>query len=201
MQTKTALRCTPLIALDPEKIPIESKVLVLFGHASELHPLVLQSLFLRASRREQLGLIVGDNRFSAYALARLARGRGFDPSALLARIEFSRPFTCHQLHHGVLNLVEERTNEWGALYVLGLLETFYDEDIRYGDATRLLQEILIQLRQIASQGLSILVTISPPPKETTRKEFIARVIRAADAYWQPSPEAIEHFTAYQAAMW
>lgn len=176
-------------------------MLVLFGHASELHPLVLQSLFLRAARGEPLGLIVGDNRFDVYALARLARGSGFDPSALLARIEFSRPFTCHQLHHGVLNLVEARANAWSALYVLGLLETFYDEDIRYGDAAQLLQEILIQLRQIASQGLSVLVTLSPPPKETARQAFIARVIDAADAYWQPSPKAIEHLTAHQATMW
>lgn len=201
MRTKTALQFTPLVALDPEAIPIQSKVLALFGQTSELHPLILQSLFLHASRGEQLGVIVGDNRFDEIALARLARGRGFNPSALLARIEFSRPFTCHQLHHCVLNLVEERANDWRALYVLGLLETFWDEDIRYADVTRLLNEILTRLRQMAVQGLSVLVTISPSPKETTRQEFITRVIHAADAYWQPSPIVVEQFTAQQTAMW
>jgi hypothetical protein len=102
VQTKAALQCVPLRALDPERIPIESQVLALFGHASELHPLVLQSLFLRASRGERLGVIVGDNHLNEYALARLARGHEFDPSAVLSQIEFSRPFTCHQLHHCVL---------------------------------------------------------------------------------------------------
>ena len=121
MQTKNTLPRAPLSALDPGHIPIESQILVLFGHAAELHPLVLQSLCLRASRGERLGVIVGDNRLNEYAMARLARGHGFDPSAVLAQIEFSRPFTCHQLHHCVMDLVGERISEWRALYVLGML--------------------------------------------------------------------------------
>ena len=200
MQRKNTLPRALLPALDPGAIPIESQILVLFGHASELHPLALQSLCLRASRGERLGVIVGDNRLNEYALARLARGRGFDPSIVLAQIEFSRPFTCHQLHHCVLDLVGERTGEWRALYVLGLLETFWDEDIRYPEVLHLLGEILARLAQIAAQNRSVLVTVSPPPKETTRQELIARVLDAADAYWQPSPQVVEHF-AQQMSMW
>ena len=200
MQTKNTLPRALLPALDPGRIPIESQILVLFGHAAELHPLVLQSLCLRASRGERLGVIVGDNRLNEYAMARLARARGFDPSAVLAQIEFSRPFTCHQLHHGVLDLVGERIGEWRALYVLGLLETFWDEDIRYAEATHLLGQVLARLSQIAAQNRSVLVTLSPPPAETTRLELIARVLDAADAYWQPSPRAVEHF-AQQMSLW
>lgn len=189
--------------LDPAQIPMPSKVLALFGLASELHSLVLQSLVVRAARGERIGLIIGDNRFDEFALTRLARGRGFNPSALLAQIEFSRPFTCHQLHHCIVNLVGEKSSEWRALYALGLLETFWDEDIRYADAARLVHEILTRLRQIAAQGLSVLVTISPPPKETTRQELITRVMRSADMYWQPSPLALEHAerAARQIALW
>jgi hypothetical protein len=200
VQIKNTPPRAPLPALDPGRIPIESQILVLFGHASELHPLVLQSLCLRASRGERLGVIVGDNRLNEYAMARLARGQGFDPSAVLAQIEFSRPFTCHQLHHCLMNLVGERTSQWRALYVLGLLETFWDEDIRYVDALHLLGEILTRLRQIAAQKRSVLVTVSPPPKETTRQELIARVLDAADTYWQPSSPAVEHFVQ-QLSMW
>jgi hypothetical protein len=201
MPTQTALQCVPLPALDPEHIPIASQVLALFGRAAELHPLVLQSLFLRAARGERLGVVVGDNRLNGYALARLARRYGFDPSALLAQIEFSRPFTCHQLHHGVVDLVPERARTWRALYVLGLLETFWDEDIRYPIAARLLDEILSRLGQIAMQNLPVLVTVSPPPKETTRQEFITRVLRAADVpAWQPPPSVVEH-VAEQMSMW
>jgi hypothetical protein len=209
-----------LLALpDPETIPLPSQILVLVGPTVELHPLVLQSLFLRAQRGEHLGVIVADNHLDTYTLARFARAHDFNPATLLAQIEFSRPFTCHQLHHCVIDLVTDRLTQWRALYVLGLLDTFYDEDIRLPMATRLLQDILVQLRRIATQGVPVLVTISPPPRETTRADFVHRVMHSADALarpqcaakrrvnkvpaWQPSPQAREYVkcAAYQMAMW
>jgi hypothetical protein len=201
MPTKNAPHPAMLARLDPENIPLVSKILALFGATSELHPLVLQSLFVRTRRGERVGVIVGDNHLNAYTLARLARAHGFNPTTLLAQIEFSRPFTCHQLHHCIANLVAEKSREWSALYVLGLLDPFYDEDIRLPIVAQLLNDALARLRHIALQELSVLVTISPPPSETTRGELIARVLRAADAYWQPSPIAINHFAATQSKLW
>lgn len=203
MTNQNARRPARLAVLDPETIPLPSKILALCGQNRALHPLVLQSLFLRIQRGEHLGVIVGDNYLNAYTLARLARAHDFNPATLLAQIEFSRPFTCHQLHHCIIDLVPDKQAQWRALYVLGLLDTFYDEDIRLPIAARLLQDILAQLRRIATQGLPVLVTLAPPPRETTRTEFIPRVLHAADAYWQPSPEAIEHAacTAQQIGLW
>ncbi|CAG0976652.1 hypothetical protein ANRL3_01853 [Anaerolineae bacterium] len=219
MTTKNAQSPTVLAVLDPEAIPLPAKILVLFGRASELYPLVLQFLFLRAQRDERLGLIVGDNHLNEYELARLARAHAFDPQTILAQIEFSRPFTCHQLHHCVVDLMPEKTNRWRALYILGLLDTFYDEDIRLPIVLQLLGDILTQLRFIASQGLPVLITLSPPPSETPRVELIARVIRATDALarppgaalrrvndvpaWRPSSVALEHAerTTQQIRFW
>jgi hypothetical protein len=101
----------------------------------------------------------------------------------------------------VVELITDKTKNWSALYVLGLLDTFYDEDIRLPIVSRLLNDVLARLRHIAKQQLSVLVTISPPPSETTRGEFITRVLRASDAYWQPSSIAIEHFVATQSGLW
>ena len=184
-----------LAALNPEVIPLPSKILVLVGRSAELHPLVLQSLFLRARHGEQLAIVVGDNRLNVYALARLARAHGDSPSHLLSQIQFARSFTCHQLHDSILNF----SLDCSALYVLGLLDPFYDEDIPVSTVARLLNGILARLRGIASQGLSILVTISPPPPATPRRELVARVLRAADVYWQPTPEVVE-FVTTQSAM-
>lgn len=219
MTRKHVLQPTQLALLDPEAIPFPSKILVLFGPTSELHPLVLQSLFLRTQRGEHIGLIIGDNHLNEYALARLARAHGFNPESLLARIDFSRSFTCHQLHHCIVDLMPEKMLHWRALYALGLLDTFYDEDIRLPIVSRLLNDILIRLRYIASQGLPVLITLAPPPRETTRAELIARVIHAADALarppgaalrrvndvpaWQPSSEVLEHAerAAQQIGFW
>lgn len=201
MPTKTALPSTALVSFDPAEIPIPSKLIALLGRGAELHPLILQSLFVRAARGERLGVISADNCFNAYALARLARAHGFDPADLLGRIDLSRPFTGYQLHHCVINLVEERKHQWSALCVLGLLDGLYDEDLRFADATRLLRESLVGLKQLAADGLSILVTLSPPPRETSRAAFVTRVLCAADAYWQPSPSAIEHLASPQLTLW
>lgn len=201
MSTSAALKSTFLVAFDPQEIPIPSQVVALCGRAAELHPLILQSLLALAVRVKRIGVIVGDNRFDEYTLARFARGRGFDPAVLLRRIVFSRPFTCHQLHHCVMHLDASQTDGWRALYLLGLLETFWDEDIHYTEVARLLRDILERLNRFAEQGLPVLVTLSPPPTETDRAAFIAQVLDAADAYWTPSPRALEMPAINQMSMW
>jgi hypothetical protein len=188
--------------LDAKAIsPIQPKIGVLMGRAKELHSLVLDSIFTRISRGERVGLIVGDNLLDEYALAREVRRHGYDPSLLLAFIEFSRSFTCHQMNHAILNLDPIKIKEWGALYLQGLLETFFDEGIRYSEAERLLNESLIRLKQIAANGLPVIITVSPPAQEVHRQSFIGQVLRTADVYWTPTPKTIEHFTYQQLALW
>ena len=193
MTTKNARSPIALATLDPESIPQPSQIIVLYGSTAELHPLVLQSLFIRAARAARCGLIIGDNHLNGYQLARLARVNGFDPAQLFARIEFSRPFTCHQLHHCIAQLPLDQRSTWRALYILGLLDSFYDEDIHLTIALQLLDDILTRLRVNATQGLPVLITLAPPPRGTPRAHLNARVIRVADAHGQPAAATIERF--------
>ena len=149
----------------------------------------------------EAGVIIGDNRFDEFRLARLARAHQFDPAPLLQLIVFSRPFTCHQLHHCVVNLDATVTRGWSGLYLLGLLDTFWDEDIHYAEAARLLRDILARLNGLSENGLSVLVTLSPPPTKTNREAFIAQVLDATDAYWMPSPRALEAPAINQMSLW
>ncbi len=183
-------------SLDPAHIPFPKKIIALCGDRKQIHSLVLQSLCLRAARGERLALVIGDNHFDAYRLARLARTHGFDPAVLLSCLELSRPFTCHQLHHRIASLAATRPYPYRALYVLGLLETFYDEDIRAYDAQRLAQKTLAHLKTIAAYGLPVLVTIALP-KQRGREHFVEIVKRAADAYWQPAPVVLAQVNAQQ----
>lgn len=216
-----------LAQVDPAQIPLSQKIVALLGESARVHPLILQSLFIRAARGERLALVVGDNHFDVYRLARLARAHGFDPAVVLARLELSRPFTCHQLHHRIVTLASQPTPPWQALYVIGLLDTFYDEDVRVPDAARLVQKTLTQLKTIAAHGLPILLSMALPPavsiaspysapgplrdpspglrgqtgdelsKHQDRGHFVELVKRAADAYWQPSPALLEQFEVHQ----
>lgn len=197
--------------------PSPARLVAVCGARAQIHPLVLQSLCVRAARGEQLALVVGDNHFDAYQLARLARARGFHPASVLARIALTRPFTCYQLHHsiaaldpkGFCNNVETmrrvtRQNTRGrcarvenpsgldagldALYVIGLLELFYDQDVREYEAQRLLLATLKELKRLAAKGLPVLVTFSRT--RCAREAFMAMVRRTADVYktWKGGDE-------------
>jgi hypothetical protein len=198
----------PAQATGPGPLPLPAKITVLCGARAPIHTLLLQSVCLRAARGESLALIVGDNRLDAYHLARLIRAQGLDPDEVLQRVALSRPFTCYQLHHSILTFDTSPQRGWSALYVMGLLELFYDQDIKLPEAERLVHSTLAGLKRIAANGLPILITIAvtpsasgmpyvAPPKLRGREHFVELVTRAADVYWQPSPVALEQLAARQ----
>ncbi|HEX9077365.1 MAG TPA: hypothetical protein VF932_16370 [Anaerolineae bacterium] len=190
MENKIASSRAALRGIDPARLPYPSKVVALLGSSAQLSPLTLQSFLARTARGERVGVIAGDNRFDAYGLARLARAHRFDPARLLARVEMSRPFTCYQLHRRVVTLERRKPREWSALYVLGLLDSFFDEDVPYGEAARLLSETLAHLKQIAARGLPVLVTFAPPPAQSPRRPLAVSAVRSADAWWYPAPAVL-----------
>ncbi len=168
----------PNTALTPVPPLRARQVVAISGSDVQSHPLVIQSLAIQAARGRRLGVLIGHNRLDVYGLARLVRANGLAPEPILARIELSRAFTCHQLHRRILTLRAEQARRWAALYVLGLPDTFYDEDVAYPEATRLLTESLAHLRQLAAGGLPILITASAPRepgRERLMKLIAARV--------------------------
>lgn len=181
---------------DPAHIPLSQKIIALCGDSKPIHSLILQSLCIRAARGERLALVIGDNHFDAYRLARLARAHGFDPAALLPHIELSRPFTCYQLQHRIVSFHSQDQRACDALYVIGLLDMFYDEDVKEGEAVRRLRQTLARLKIIAQAGLPILVSMARPGQRG-REHLIEIVQRAADAYWQPAPVVLEQVNAQQ----
>jgi hypothetical protein len=179
----------------PRALP--SQVVAVAAPESFSHPLVIQSLAAHAARGERLGVLIGHNRFDVYVLSRLAVENGLDPRPILERIKLSRAFTCHQLHRRILTLRVPCTKRWSALYVLGLLDTFYDEDVKHHEAVRLLNESLAKLKEIAASGLPVLITVSAP-KEPGRQHFLEVVAHQADLYrvgaargwrhWEPAED-------------
>ena len=162
---------------------------VLLGDPAHTHRLILQSIFSQITRGERVCLIVGDNLLELYLLSRALRRYGLDPKEALKSIEYSRSFTCNELHHCILRLDMFKAKYWSALYIQGLLNGFYDENIRYADGDRKLIEILKHLREIASGGNSVIVTVSRPPTGIDRQSFVNRVVLSSNAYWQTCTES------------
>lgn len=167
---------------DLAQLLVPARVIALQGPDSVIHPQVIQSIATRTTHAERVGLIIGHNRFALYALSRWARHHRIAPSELLERIDLSRSFTCFQLHQRISRLDAKTTNPWRTLYVLGLLDTFYDESVDYSTAARLLHASLAHLKRIAGAGLPVLITISLP-KQPGREGLIELVRNSADQNW------------------
>jgi hypothetical protein len=171
---------TPTHSVEPSQLSIPHQVIALAAPDNSAHPLALTSLAGRVERGELVGVLIGHNRFDLYSLMQWARQRKLNPQRLLAHVELSRAFTCHQLHRRLMTLDPGR--RWRALYVLGLLDTFYDESVSYHEAARLLNDCIVELKRIARAGLPVLITLSVP-KEPGREDLIGLVAHGVDEYW------------------
>jgi hypothetical protein len=68
---------------------------------------------------------------------------------------------------------------------LGLLDTFYDESVPLVEVTRLLDQVLAQLRQLSARGTFIIITTKLPPVEArARAVLVQRVKESADIVYR-----------------
>jgi hypothetical protein len=147
-------------------------------------PLAL-ALTAQIALRRPVWVIDGGNRFDALWLAEyIARG-GQAPEPVLARINVSRAFTCHQMAERILSLPPEAA----PLVILHLLDTFYDENVPITEARRLLNALWPVLRR-RSRSVPVALTVHPPRSERVadRECFYAGILRRADRRVGPEQE-------------
>jgi hypothetical protein len=147
-------------------------------------PLAL-ALTAQIALRRPVWVIDGGNRFDALWLAEyIARG-GQAPEPVLARINISRAFTCHQMAERVLSLPPEAA----PLVILHLLDTFYDENVPITEARRLLNALWPVLRR-RSRNVPVALTVHPPRSERVadRECFYTGILRRADRRVGPEQE-------------
>lgn len=164
-----------------------------------IHPHVMQSLAHQTAHGARVGVLIGHNRFALHTLTRWARVNRCDAHALLTRIELSRAFTCYQLHRRIITLDVQTPRPWRALYVLGLLDTLYDESVEYAEAARLLNEILVRLKMLCQVGLPVLITLTAP-KTPGREGLITLVADHVDDYWEWAGADSPHANIQQLAL-
>ena len=119
----------------------------------------LLALLTELALRDGVHLIIGGNRLDGHQLAREVRRRTTAVDETMARIILKRPFTGYQL---VAALTEATGHQ--PLLVTDMLTPFADESLSDGEARRLVQTAVFQLRGLAVDR-PVLVTVRPPPGE------------------------------------
>ncbi len=140
-------------------------------------------------RLPNLAVVDGANRFDAYRLARLAQIDGMDPLGVLNRVFLSRVFTAFQMDGLLTRGVEPFLNEAGTrvLIVLGLLHTFYDEQISVREAEKSLARIDAKFGSMKKNGVSILMASEKlMPAQKQRQYFSLRMKTMADDVYEVS---------------
>ncbi|MFZ1080907.1 MAG: hypothetical protein WAO19_03175 [Candidatus Kryptoniota bacterium] len=137
-------------------------------------------------------VVDGANRYDAYELARLARLSGMDPFEVLNRVFVSRIFTAFQADGVITRGVGPFLNESKAkvLIVLGLLHTFYDDQISVREAEKSLARISAKFDVLKKSGVSLLLASeSLTPSQRERQAFQLRLKAMVDDVYEVSPDS------------
>lgn len=160
-------------------------VSLLYGSKPVFH-LALRLAAFAMSNGRSIAAVDGCNRFNVHLLARHAREHRIDTHEFLRRVYISRGFTCYQMEAAITRRLPAflRTRSIHAALILGLLETFYDQQAPFREAAAMLERVIASIRDLKAGGVSVLLVCSDVkvlPEE--RNRFIARLKTAADAVY------------------
>lgn len=154
------------------------KVYLLYGESAIFRlSLMMAARIVRGGSK--VAFIDGCNRFNVHFLARYARRHKIDTHDFLQRIYISRSFTCYQIEASMNNRLPiflQQIDSKTAL-IFGLLDTFYDEQVKFDEAGQILQRVLSTLTRMKDQGINILLACKEwnvIPKERNRLFAILR---------------------------
>jgi len=158
----------------------QGHVTLLFGDA-DLTRLALYGVTRAATDQHSVWVLDGANSFDAYFIARLARRWNYVPEPILARIKLSRAFTCYQMSELVTRRLASVVGsaKCTAIFCLGLLDTFYDDDVPLTDAVRMLRLILTIFAALTQRGSTILITAREPRTEQKDRIILLNLVRAS----------------------
>jgi hypothetical protein len=182
----------PMPAADPSMLEtlLQPRLALFWGSSTPTRAL-LAALTVLASRGHPIRVFDGGNRFDGYFVARLARRLSNDPHATLERIQLSRAFTCFQLAELIENTGDFSTpdplnatpEDHSLLFVLDLLNTFYDESVPLRDSERLLHNTVSHLKRLASHGPVIVGAREPRVLVKERWTLLDQLQVASDVAW------------------
>jgi hypothetical protein len=162
-------------------------VYLLCGHSS----VFAAGLMIGSAAQRTLAVVDGAMRFNSYALSRTARILGIPPRELLERTHVTRAFTAFQTEAAITTKLPrflERADCRLAV-VLGLLDTYYDEQISPHECQQSLRRIMQTLSALTLRHVHTIIAATEPGDPPAGKEHLFRIIHdAADVVLELRPD-------------
>jgi hypothetical protein len=134
-----------------------------------------------ASRRIDVFVLDGANRFDPYAVSSFARREFLSPEGLLKSIRIARAFTCYQMAtlmgEKLKSAVGQAQKPW--VILLGPLTTFLDEDIPEREVRPLFERALRGVELLAEKGIPFFLFQPLIPSRSKRAYLMKRLFQFA----------------------
>jgi len=114
-----------------------------------------------AGKGIEVVVLDGANRFNPYMASSFARKAFIPPESLLRKIRIARAFTCYQMATMVGERLNDLLGQGGAIaqserrwiILLGLIDTFLDEDVLDREIRPLFEKSLRKIEEMALRGI------------------------------------------------
>ena len=163
-------------------LPVRSTVLsnqilvITAGRAAREQMLEWEALL---AIQDEVTIIDGGNRFNVYQVAKSVRRKTAKLHEALQNIKISRSFSCYQM----AALLREIQTGTKPLFILDLLFSFYDEDIKVQESQRLLEKALIDLKRL-SQNSPVVISTRPLTNNPERQILLDMLTDIAAVVWK-----------------
>jgi hypothetical protein len=142
------------------------------------------SLAMGSATQQPIAVIDGAVRFNSYTLSKIANSLGMEAKALLHRTHVTRSFTAYQTEAAVTVKLPRflAISSCRIVVILGLLDTYYDEQIQPHECRQSLHRILGTLKELVKKNIHVLIAdleVTTPP--VGKEDLFNIVKKAADA--------------------
>ena len=136
-------------------------------------------LAMGSASQQPISVIDGALRFNSYTLSKIARSLGMEAKALLHRTHVTRSFTAYQTEAAITGKLPRflDASPCRIVIILGLLDTYYDEQVQPHECRQSLHRILGTLRSLVNRNIHVLIAdleVATPPQG---KENLFRLLK------------------------
>lgn len=138
---------------------------LLYGHSG----VFTAGLIIGSAAQQPIAVIDGAIRFNSYTLAKVAAYLGMPAKILLHRTHVTRSFTAFQTEAAITTKLPRflATHPCRIVVILGLLDTYYDEQVKPHECRQSLHRIIHTLRELVKKNIHVLIAdveVAEPPK-------------------------------------